>query len=202
MKIAVLGAGNVGATLGNKLFKAGHDIRYGVPDPHEPKYKKLNAQTVKEAVRGAEVILLATPWSAAQEALKESGDVSGKTIVDCTNPLKSDLSGLVIGQTDSAAEQIARWLPKAKVCKAFNQTGADNMADPVLEGRRSVMFVCGDDAQAKKVVLSLVDAVGFEAVDAGPLMVARLLESLAMLWIHLAIKGGLGRGFAFGLLRR
>jgi predicted dinucleotide-binding enzyme len=156
---------------------------------------------VKEAAAFAEVVVLAIPWPATEAAIRSAGSLSGKIVIDCVNPLKPDLSGLAVGYTDSAAEQIARWAPGAKVFKAFNQTGADNMAQPGYGSQKSVMFVAGDDPEAKKTVLKLVSDVGFEAVDAGPLTNARLLEPLAMLWIYLAFHG-LGRNFALGLLKR
>jgi len=200
MNIAVLGAGHVGSTLGNKLSQAGHHVRYGVPDP--TKYRHLRAVSVQEAAGASEVVLLAVPWPAAERAIRAAGDLTGKIVVDCTNPLKPDLSGLALGYSDSAAECIARWAAGAKVCKAFNTTGADNMANPTFGDRTAAMFVCGDDPAAKQVVLAMTKAIGFEAVDAGPLAAARLLEPLAMLWIHLAYGMKLGPGFAFGLLRR
>src|SRR5438093_10747027 len=120
MKIAILGAGHVGGTLGRKFTGAGHEVRYGVPDPNNSKYKGINALPVREAVGGSDVVLLAIPWPATEEALKAAGDLSGKIILDCTNPLKPDLSGLAFGYSDSAAERIAKWAPRAKVCKAFN----------------------------------------------------------------------------------
>ena len=110
-------------------------------------------------------------------------------------------TGPVWGYTTSGAEQVAEWAAGAKVFKAFNQTGFNVMANPVFEGGRAVMFICGDDDAHKPTVLSLAADIGFEAVDAGGLMIARLLEPYAMLWIHLAHAQGLGRGFAFGLLK-
>ncbi len=201
MRIGIVGAGNVGTALGRQLAKAGHEVVYGVPDPKSPKYQALKPRSVKEAAAFAEVVLLATPWPATEAAIRSAGSLSGKIVIDCVNPLKPDLSGLAVGYTDSAAEQIARWAPGAKVFKAFNQTGADNMAKPAYGAQKSVMFVAGDDPESKKTVLKLVGDVGFEAVDAGPLTNARLLEPLAMLWIYLAFHG-LGRNFAFGLLKR
>jgi predicted dinucleotide-binding enzyme len=88
------------------------------------------------------------------------------------------------------------------VFKAFNTTGFNITADPVLNGIRTVMFVCGDDEAAKPMVLRLAADLGFDAVDAGKLVIARLLEPWAMLWIHLAFSGSVGRDFGFALLRR
>ncbi len=210
MKISILGAGNVGGTLGSAWARKGHEVFFGVPRPDGAKTQALlqvigskgRAGTVAEAATFGEVIVLATPWPATQDALRAAGNLAGKVVVDCTNPLKEDFSGLALGYTTSGAEQVAEWAKGAKVFKAFNQTGFNNMANPAFDGRRSVMFVCGDDEAHKSTVLALAADIGFEAIDAGGLVVARLLESYAMLWIHLALARGLGRDFAFGLLRR
>jgi 8-hydroxy-5-deazaflavin:NADPH oxidoreductase len=116
--------------------------------------------------------------------------------------LKPDFTGLALGYTTSGAEQVAGWAKGAKVFKAFNQTGFNIMGNPAFDGRRAVMFVCGDDDAHKPTVLKLATDIGFEAIDAGSLVVARLLEPLAMLWIHLAYARDLGRDFAFVLHRR
>ncbi len=210
MKIGIIGAGNVGGTLGTAWARKGHQIFFGVPRPQEEKMRTLlqkagpNAQAGTPAAAAAfgEVVAFATPWPATQAAVKEAGDLTGKIVIDCTNPLKPDLSGLEIGHTTSAAEQVAGWARGAKVCKAFNTTGFNIMAEPVINGVRTVMFVCGDDAAAKQAVLKLAADVGFDPVDAGPLTQARLLEPWAMLWISLAFQGAAGRDFGFALLRR
>lgn len=109
---------------------------------------------------------------------------------------------MAVGTTTSAAEQIAGWARGAYVVKAFNSTGWNNMADPIYHGERITMFICGDNARAKDIVTGLAEDLGFEVVDAGALTVARFLEPLAMLWIHLAVVQNLGRDIAFKLLRR
>jgi hypothetical protein len=157
---------------------------------------------VAEAAASGEVIVLATPWPAAKDAIKAAGSLAGKVVVDCTNPLKPDFAGLAFGYTTSGAEQVAEWAKGAKVFKAFNQTGFNIMADPTFDGRRAVIFVCGDDAAQKPTVLKLATDIGFEAIDAGSLVIARLLEPYGMLWIHLAYAQGMGRNFAFVLHRR
>jgi NADPH-dependent F420 reductase len=212
MNIAVLGAGSVGGTLGRRMAEAGHQIVFGVPSPKDEKYTQLagaigrgtTVASVAEAARGADVVVLATPWDAALEALETSGDLSGKVVVDCTNPLKFGPDGLslTLGFTTSAAEQVASWAKGAAVVKCFNQTGFGNMASPRYGDQRSVMFVCGDDAAARDTARRLAEDIGFDAIDAGPLRVARLLEPLAMLWIHLSATTPLKRDFAFALLRR
>jgi len=97
---------------------------------------------------------------------------------------------------------VAGWAPAARVVKAFNTTGWPNMKDPDYAGQPATMLVCGEDEGANRVVADLATSIGFEAIDAGPLRIARLLEPLAMLWIHLALVRGMGTGIAFRLLRR
>jgi predicted dinucleotide-binding enzyme len=210
MQIGILGAGSVGGTLGRGWADKGHNVFFGVPRPQDPKTQaltreigsKARAGTVAEAAAFAGVIVLATPWQATEAAIKEAGDLTGKVVIDCTNPLTADFTKLTIGHTTSGLEQVAKWAKGAKVFKAFNQTGFNNMANPFLEDRRAVMFVCGDDQVHKPAVLQLVKDIGFEAVDAGDSDIARLLEPLGMLWIHLGLARGMGRDWAFGVLRR
>jgi predicted dinucleotide-binding enzyme len=210
MKIAILGAGNVGGTLGKVWAKRGHNVFFGVRQPYDDKVQQLvesvgaksQAGTVAQAAAFGEVVVLATPWSAAESVVRAAGNLSGKVVIDCTNPLKADLSGLELGFDTSAAEQVAGWARGAKVFKAFNTAGFNIMANPVIDGIRTVMFVCGDDEALKPSVLNLASDVGFDAVDAGKLAIARLLEPWAMLWIHLAFSGTVGREFGFALLRR
>jgi predicted dinucleotide-binding enzyme len=210
MLISILGAGNVGGTLGRAWARKGYDVFFGVPRPQDAKTQELlktiggkaRAGSVAEAAAAGDVVVLATPWPATRDAIQAAGDLTGKVVVDCTNPLKEDFSGLVVGHTSSGAEQVAQWARGARVYKAFNQVGFGIMDNPTFDGRRAVLFICGDDAAQKPTVLKLASDIGFEAIDAGGLVIARLLEPYGMLWIHLALKRGLGRDFAFGLLRR
>ena len=152
-------------------------------------------------VNEADAVVLATPADQAKAAV--SGlPLFGKTLIDCTNPFKADLSALEIGHSTSAAEKLAALVPDARVVKAFNTVGYGILANPRFGDSKVMMMIAGDHAAAKQRTMSLAADLGFEPIDAGPLMQARLLESLAMLWISLAMKGGLGRDFAFGLLRR
>jgi predicted dinucleotide-binding enzyme len=210
MRIGIIGAGNVGGTLGQAWAKKGHAICFGVRQPQDDKTRQLvqslggkaQAGTVAEAAAFGEVVVLATPWRATEAAVRAAGDLSGKPLIDCTNPLKPDFSALELGFNTSGAEQVAGWARGAKVFKAFNTTGFNNMANPVINGVRTVMFVCGDDEAVKPTILKLAADVGFDAVDAGKLVNARLLEPWGMLWIHLAFSGSVGRDFGFALLRR
>lgn len=200
MKIAIIGAGNVGRTLGERFAQAGHSVTFGVRDPKSDEYAGISVDENRGAAAGADVIILAVPYGAAQTALAECGDVAGKIVVDATNPLGMTESGLALtcGFTSSGAETIAAAFPGVRVVKCFNTTGFGNMADP----RGSVMFVCGDDAEAVETVRGLAAEIGFDAISAGALSKSRLLEPLAMLWIHLAFTTPLGRDFAFRIERR
>jgi predicted dinucleotide-binding enzyme len=212
MRIAILGAGSVGGTLGRRFVEAGNEVRFGVPSPGEEKYQDLvrsigpgaSIMTVANAVRDAEMVVLATPWDATRAAIGEAGNLEGTIVVDCTNPLKFDSSGLslALGYSTSGAEQVAGWAAGAHVVKAFNTTGFGNMANPHYNGTRSVMFVCSDHEQSRNTVIALSDSIGFETLNAGGLAISRLLEPWAMLWIHLAMTTPLQQDFAFGLLRR
>jgi hypothetical protein len=210
MKIGIIGSGNVGSALGQRWAAAGHEIKYGVRNPAKPELvallKKIGARagaaSVAEAAAFGDVIVLTTPWNGTQAAIQSAGKLAGKIVVDCTNPLKADLSGLSVGFGTSGAEQVAHWANGARVVKCFNTTGAGNMTDPRFGTDRAVMFLAGDDDAAKGTVSKLGEELGFEMVDAGGLEIARLLEPVAMLWVHLAFRCGLGRNFAFKLLRR
>jgi 8-hydroxy-5-deazaflavin:NADPH oxidoreductase len=213
MKLAIIGAGNVGGTLGTAWAqKAGHEIFFGVRHPESDKTQELvrklggkaQAGTPPQAAAFAQFIVLTTPWNAAEEAIRSMGDLNGKILLDATNPLAMGPDGLnlEIGHNISAGEKVQTWAKGASVFKTLNTTGFGNMADPIFHGVRSVMFVAGDDAANKPTVIELVASLGFETVDAGPLRNARLLEAHAMLWIDLTLKQGLGPGWAFALLRR
>lgn len=202
MNIAILGAGNVGATLGNRFAECGYSVSFGVPNPQKYTDRGLSGTigTVAEVTQAAEIILLAVPSNAIEQAIKECGDLRGKILIDATNPLGMTEKGLAltVGFTTSGAEKIAALAPEAKLVKCFNQTGFGNMATP----NGSVMFVCGNDPGANEIVRQLAAEIGFDAVSAGDLAQARLLEPLAMLWIHLAFTTELGRDFAFRIQRK
>ena len=209
-RIAILGAGNVGAALGRVWVGKGHAVVFGVPDPHSERVAKtlatmqgaVRAASNGEAASTAELVVLCVPWGAAQAAIRGAGSLTNKIVIDCTNPLAEDLKGLVVGLTTSAAEQVRGWAPTAKIVKAFNTIGAANVGDAQFGPQRADGFYCGDDHDAKAVVKDLIADAGLEPVDVGPLVNARLLEPLAMLWIDLAVNQRQGTNHAFKLLRR
>jgi 8-hydroxy-5-deazaflavin:NADPH oxidoreductase len=213
MKVGIIGAGNVGGTLGRILTQKGHEIVFGVRDPQSTKVQsviestggKALAASVREAASHGEVLILATPWNATQEALASAGNLTGKIIIDATNPIEMTpaglAAGLTIGYTTSAAEEIAQWAPFALIVKAFNNIGASCFENLQFGSQTATTFICGDDVEAKKIVTNVAQDIGFEVIDAGDLKQARLLEPLGMLWIHLAYSG-MGQDFAINLIKR
>ncbi len=206
MNISIIGAGNVGRALAGAWRKAGHDITVGVRDPGDAKVADLKQEGLKltdvgTAARGADVIVLAVPWGAVEATVAALGNLDGKIVVDATNPLTQSLD-LALGFGDSAGETVGRLAKGARVVKAFNTTGAGNMANTQYRGGKVMMAVAGDDAGAKKTVMTLASDIGFDPVDAGPLTMSRQLEAAAVLWIKLAYAQGQGTDFGFAILRR
>jgi 8-hydroxy-5-deazaflavin:NADPH oxidoreductase len=209
MKIGIIGSGNMGSGLGKIWAKKGHEVTFSYSRNQE-KLAVLSS-SVPNAKAGSpveaahtEVVLLAVRWQDLPDALKQAGSLAGKIVIDCTNPLKPDMSGLEFGYTTSAAEEIAKMAPEAKVVKAFNTAFAQVYEEHsrLFGSRRASMLYCGDDAAAKTVVAKLISDVGFEPVDCGPLSVARLLEPVAMLIITLGYGMKMGTNMALDLIRR
>jgi 8-hydroxy-5-deazaflavin:NADPH oxidoreductase len=209
MNIAIIGTGNMGEPLAALLAAAGNQITIGSRKADEAKEvaAKLggNAQgaSIEQALERGEVVILAIPYGAilelaAREATKKA--LRGKVVVDISNPLAADYMSLTVGHTTSAAEEIARELPGARVVKAFNTIFADVLrAKAQGQGLDVTAFCAGDDAQAKAQVLELVSQTGFSAVDAGALKNARYLEPLCELEIQLAYAQKLGTRIGFKL---
>ena len=204
MRIAIVGSGNIGGGLARAWTAKGHTITFGARQPDEPEVVALareigaSVATIPDALTGAEVIVLAMPFTAAPAVAAALPSWQGRVVIDCTNPIGPGFT-LIHGHTDSGSEAIQRLLPGAHVVKSFSAQGAENLAHPVHDGVPASNFYCGDDAAAKAVVKQLVEDVGFEAVDAGPLTSARYLEPITMLWISMSRT--LGRNFAFKVLR-
>ncbi len=169
MQIAVIGMGNVGSALGRRWAAAGHQVTFCVRDPANVE-KRAEAAKAKAAIgpmiaaASAEAILLAIPWRAVPEALQAAGDLSGKVLLDCTNPVTHELTELTLGFTTSAGEEVARMAPGARVVKIFNTNGAKNMADPNYGGHQVTMLYAGDDEGANQTAAKLATEIGFEPV--------------------------------------
>jgi len=210
MEIAILGTGRVGSVLGRRWAEAGHTIHYGVLDPQAADVQAVVHQSgpnaracrLSEAAAAGQVIVLAIPWEAADKVIHELGPLDGKVLIDCINPLQSDLQSLQLGFHTSAAEQIAEWAPSAAVVKAFNTVSDATMNNPWYGDQQASMFFCGDNQSAKDAVRELTRDLEMEPVDAGALVNARQLEPLAALYCYLAIHGGWGGNCAFKMVRR
>ncbi|MCL4186552.1 MAG: NAD(P)-binding domain-containing protein [Rhodobacteraceae bacterium] len=205
MRIAIIGTGNVGGTLARGLAGKGHAVTLGARNPEAPAVVELAAATgaaraaPAAAAGGAELVVLALPWGTAEAAVRALGDLSGRIVVDCMNPIGRTAAGLglTLGHTTSGGETVAGWLPGARVVKTLNQVGAEIMADNAAMPHRPAMFMAGDDAAAKIAVGGVLADLGFQPVDAGGLVRSRLLEPLGMLWITQALLQGKGRNWAF-----
>ncbi|WP_375768879.1 NAD(P)-binding domain-containing protein [Archangium gephyra] len=209
-KIAIIGAGNVGTSLGINLARHGYPLRFGVREGADVKEVlakcegRAEASSVSAAAQWADVIFLAVPAAAAEEAVRALGEVKGKVLVDCTNPVAWGNDGPRLAPTPqgSVAAALAQAFPGLRVVKGFSTFGAEFHLDPRVGDTSVDVQLAGDDAEAKALVSAIATKAGFTPIDVGPLRNAALLESLAVLWIHLAMKGGQGRHVAFKLLKR
>ena len=204
MKIAIIGAGNVGSALASGWREQGHEVTFALREGSASAEKvATNGFTVTPVAKAgaADVIVLAVPFNAVQNAISDAGKLDGKIVVDATNPLTKALD-LALGFNESGGEKVAASLPEAKVVKAFNTTGAENMNKGRDFATSPMMPIASDDAEAKAVVSKLARDLAFEPVDAGPLSAARLLEPMALFWIKQALTQNRGVDFAFALTTR
>jgi NADPH-dependent F420 reductase len=185
--IALIGTGNVGAALGQRFAANGHTVVYGSRNPAAADVRELVTATGRgaaavspaEAAERSDVVVLAVPWSAAEDVVRALGDLDGKIVVDPTNPRIMASDGFAdYPIDDSNAERIARLAPRAQVVKAFSTLGAETMLDPSVAGGPVTVPIVGDDRAAKERVAALAREIGLEAVDVGPLRHARIIEGL------------------------
>jgi predicted dinucleotide-binding enzyme len=189
-KIGIIGDGNVGGALARGLKRAGHDVRAIGKDK----------QAIREVAGWAEMVVLAVPFGAIDDVVQTAGEaLAGKTVVDVTNVVGPDM-GLAVGFNTSGAEELQKKIPRARVVKAFNTVFAQHMDSGRLGDQRLTAFVASDDGGAKQSVLELARDVGFDALDAGPLKNARLIEPLAILNIQLGYGLEMGSQIGFKLL--
>ena len=196
MRIAILGAGNVGGALAAAAVRAGHSVVVSASSPTKARDVAASAGAEAagdnaDAARDAEIVVLAVPHAAVAGITKEIADAVGDAVVvDSTNPLNDTFTGLTtVGS--SAAEELQRQLPGARVVKAFNTVFAARHADPVEDGAPLDAFVAGDDAEAKAVVAGFAASLGYRPVDVGGLRMARTLEEMAFLNISFNASNGL-----------
>jgi predicted dinucleotide-binding enzyme len=160
----------------------------------------VEASGLAESADGAEIIVLAVPWSAAEVSIAALGDLSGRILVDATNPFVGGLN-LEMGHDDSGGEQVARWAVGAQVVKALNIVDARLLDGQKLDDREITIPICGDDRDAKATVSELITELGFDVIDAGKLEISRLIEPLCLLMIKLSMKKSLGNEIGFRVLR-
>ena len=214
MRIGILGSGGVGQDLGLGFIGLGHDVKMGSRNPARDEIKAWLAKAGKRASGGSfaeaavfgELAVLAILWTGTENAIHLAGpeNLAGKVVIDVTNPLlfrPNALPGLAVGGVDSAGEQVQRWLPKAKVVKAFNSVNHAHMFKPSFPDGPPDMFICGDDAAARETVAGICRDFGWGVVDMGKLEAARLLEPLALIYILNAIQTG-NWDYAFKLLKK
>src|SRR5690349_4051559 len=207
MRIGILGSGLMGGKLGTIFARAGHEVVFSYARSQD-KLKKLardakgkaRAGTPADAAKDADALLLAVHWSRVDDVLKQAGDLSGKVIVTCSLPMDADNTKLIVANTSSGAEALAKKVPKARVVCAFNTVPSEVLFG-VFEAERKKtrpgLVYCGDDQRAKDVAVKLINDVGFEPVDCGPLRIARYTEPFALLVAQLAYEGEGGPELAY-----
>jgi predicted dinucleotide-binding enzyme len=190
MRIAIVGAGNVGKALSATAVAAGHDVAVSATsrESAEEAAAAAGARAAADnadAVTGAEVVVLAVPHAAVAGVAEELGSaLAGKVVVDTSNPVNDTYSDLVTVGT-SSAEELQRQLPDASVIKAFNTNFASRHDNPTEGGAPLDAFIAGDDAKAKAKVGEFASSLGYRVIDAGELRMARSLEEMAFLNIKL-----------------
>ncbi len=216
MKIGVLGTGVVGKKLGTGLVNLGHEVRMGTRDPNSERVKKwagksgekASAGTFAEAAYFGEVVIIAVLWTGCENAIKlaDPQNFTGKVVMDVTNPLiyeeEGKMPSLALGHNDSGGEQVQRWLPNAKVVKAFNIVGNPHFVNPDFPEGKPDMFICGNDSNAREVVTGICKSLGWPVIDFGDITGSRYLEPLAMIWIKYMYDNKFFYNHAFKLLRK
>jgi predicted dinucleotide-binding enzyme len=208
MRVGILGSGLMGAKLGTIFARAGHEVVFSYARSND-KLKRLareaegnaRAGSPAEAAKDADAILLAVHWSRVDDVLKQAGDLSGKVILTCSLPMDAGDTKLIIGTTNSGAEELAKKVPRAHVVCAFNTVPSEVLFG-VFEAKRRKnrpsLVYCGDHEKSKSLAAELIRDAGFDPIDAGPLRIARYTEPFALLVAQLAYEGEAGPELATG----
>lgn len=209
MKIGIIGSGNMGGALAKLWADKGHNILITSTSPEQTEAvaksigKNVVTGSTADAVSYGDVVVFAFPYESLNDVISKAGSFKDKTVIDLINPLTPDIKGLLIGFTTSAAEEIEKLIPDAKIVKAFNTISAPVIKSGNIRfnGIAPDVYFCGNDEGSKSVVKSLIRDIGFEPVDSGPLTNARYLEPISEFVIQLAILG-LGDDIGIKVLRR
>lgn len=214
MKVGILGSGEVGRVLGKGFAELGYVVKIGTRNQSHSKVRewlestgpKTSVGSLAEAAGFGNLLILATAWSGTENVIRlaNPANFGKKVVIDVTNPLELADDGpprLALGHKDSGGEQVQRWLPRARVVKAFNIIGNQHMIRPNFPGGPPDMFICGNDPEAKQQVSELISTFGWVVVDIGGIEGSRYLEPLAMLWMTILLQSG-SCNHAFKLLRR
>jgi len=214
MRIGILGSGDVGIALARGFASRSHEVMISSRDPAKlsefvaEQNGKVRSGTFEEAAKFGEVVVIATLFSGTKDAIGLAGraNFAGKPVIDCTNPLRFEegkMPELSLGFDNSAGEEVQRWLPDAKVVKAFNIIGNQFMVDPQFPGGPPAMFIAGNDDGAKQIVTQLIESLGWEesVADLGGIEESRYLEPMCIVWVHYGIRSG-SWNHAFKMLRK
>ena len=202
MTVAIIGTGNMGSGIARLLASKGFEVAIGSRNPAKAAElaKQIGAGAqgggIDAATKLADVVILAVPYAAAEETVREAAGFAGKILVDISNPITPDYKALTVGHTTSAAEEIQKLAPQARVVKAFNTIFAQLLPAEARKGRAVQVFVAGDDEAAKQTVSDIAKKADFEAVESGPLSNARYLEPVGEINIHFGFFLGWGTSAA------
>jgi 8-hydroxy-5-deazaflavin:NADPH oxidoreductase len=208
MKIGIIGAGNMGSALAKIWVNQGHEVMLSYSRDRtklETLAQSINAGagTVAEAVQFADIILLVVPWGAVQDAISSAGSMAEKTVISCINPIKSDFSGLEIGTTTSAAEEVAKLIPEAHVVEVLFPFAEILQSNSRQFGTdQPTQFYCGDNIDAKGSIVQLIMDIGLSPIDIGALANARYLEPVGMLLVQLAYSNRMGTNIGLKFISR
>jgi len=208
MEIGIIGTGSMGTALATALSDAGHTIMLGSRNAQRGRETAesiggdVSGGSNQDAAEFADTVILATPFDAATEVIRECGAFDAKTVIDITNPIDLDALRVTLDNDTSGGEQIAKLAPGAAVVKAFNTVHAEVVADPAFGDDVPTCFYCGDDEDAKDLVAGLIEDCGLDPVDCGSLKASRYLEAMAGLIVQLSLKMGWGVDNAFLFIER
>jgi predicted dinucleotide-binding enzyme len=203
LRIAVLGAGNIGGTLGRKWVVAGHKVAFGVTNPDSARAQKLRAELgngvtidlVAAALAASDVVVMALPGNAMDETIiKHAAQLDGRIIIDTANRMGG-------GPMNSFAT-FQTYTPQAQLYRAFNSLGWENFADPVFDGIQADLFYCGPDGDAREVAERMIADVGLRPIRLGDVEQVGLVDAVGSLWFALVFGQGRGRHLAFKVLSR